>query len=230
MDEPTSGLDARAAAIVMRVVKNIVSTRRTVVCTIHQPSIDIFEAFDELILMKRGGQVIFNGELGRNSSKLIEYFEAIPGAPKIKENYNPATWMLEVASSSAEAQLAIDFAHLYKDSHLCQRNNQLVRDLQIPEQGSEELHFSTRFPQSGWEQFKACLWKRHLTYWRSPRYNLGRLIFTAACSLLFGALLWQKGQKIDGEQDFFNILGAMFVFTSMHGSRQLFLRFAIRSY
>lgn len=48
MDEPTSGLDARAAAIVMRAVKNIVRTGRTVVCTIHQPSIDIFEAFDEV--------------------------------------------------------------------------------------------------------------------------------------------------------------------------------------
>ncbi|VAI90448.1 unnamed protein product [Triticum turgidum subsp. durum] len=46
MDEPTSGLDARAAAIVMRTVRNTVDTGRTVVCTIHQPSIDIFEAFD----------------------------------------------------------------------------------------------------------------------------------------------------------------------------------------
>ena len=44
MDEPTSGLDARAAAIVMRTVRNTVNTGRTVVCTIHQPSIDIFEA------------------------------------------------------------------------------------------------------------------------------------------------------------------------------------------
>ena len=44
MDEPTSGLDARAAAIVMRTVRNTVDTGRTVVCTIHQPSIDIFEA------------------------------------------------------------------------------------------------------------------------------------------------------------------------------------------
>jgi len=50
MDEPTSGLDARAAAIVMRAAKNIVETGRTVVCTIHQPSIDIFEAFDEVKL------------------------------------------------------------------------------------------------------------------------------------------------------------------------------------
>ncbi len=37
------GLDARAAAIVMRTVRNTVDTGRTVVCTIHQPSIDIFE-------------------------------------------------------------------------------------------------------------------------------------------------------------------------------------------
>lgn len=49
MDEPTSGLDARAAAIVMRAIRNTVDTGRTVVCTIHQPSIDIFEAFDEVI-------------------------------------------------------------------------------------------------------------------------------------------------------------------------------------
>jgi ABC-type multidrug transport system ATPase subunit len=43
MDEPTSGLDARAAAIVMRAVRNTVDTGRTVVCTIHQPSIHIFD-------------------------------------------------------------------------------------------------------------------------------------------------------------------------------------------
>jgi energy-coupling factor transporter ATP-binding protein EcfA2 len=48
MDEPTSGLDARAAAIVMKTVRNTVDTGRTVVCTIHQPSIDIFESFDEV--------------------------------------------------------------------------------------------------------------------------------------------------------------------------------------
>jgi energy-coupling factor transporter ATP-binding protein EcfA2 len=51
MDEPTSGLDARAAAIVMRTVRNTVNTGRTVVCIIHQPSIDIFESFDEVLAL-----------------------------------------------------------------------------------------------------------------------------------------------------------------------------------
>ncbi|XP_038885457.1 ABC transporter G family member 42-like isoform X2 [Benincasa hispida] len=120
MDEPTSGLDARAAAIVMRTVRNTVDTGRTVVCTIHQPSIDIFEAFDELLLMKRGGQVIYSGPLGHNSQKLVKYFEAIPGVPKIKEKYNPATWMLEVSSVATEVQLKMDFADHYRASSLYQ--------------------------------------------------------------------------------------------------------------
>ena len=38
-----AGLDARAAAIVMKAVKNTVRTGRTVVCTIHQPSLEIFQ-------------------------------------------------------------------------------------------------------------------------------------------------------------------------------------------
>ncbi|KAH9780007.1 ABC transporter G family member 37 [Citrus sinensis] len=126
MDEPTSGLDARAAATVMRAVKNVVETGRTVVCTIHQPSIDIFEAFDDLVLMKNGGRIIYFGPLGQHSCKVIEYFECIPGVLKIKDNYNPATWMLEVSSNSMETQLGVDFAQIYRESTLYQKNQQDV--------------------------------------------------------------------------------------------------------
>jgi hypothetical protein len=45
-------------------------------------------------------------------------FQGISGVPKIMDNYNPATWMLEVSSSSVEAQLGINFAHIYKESNL----------------------------------------------------------------------------------------------------------------
>ncbi|KAJ4822692.1 hypothetical protein Tsubulata_024896 [Turnera subulata] len=240
MDEPTTGLDARAAAIVMRVVKNIVKTNRTVECTIHQPSIDVFEAFDEefpegtllkrmnleagkqseaqVILMKNGGQVIYSGELGQYSSKLIDYFEGIPGVPKIKENYNPATWKLEVTNPSSEAQLGLDFARLYQESHLFQENEELVRKLRIPPQGSRELQFPTRFSQNGWQQYKACLWKQSLSYWRSPKDNLARLAFATVSSLIFGAVSWQKGQQIDDEQDLLNILGSIYIFVQIIGS------------
>ncbi|KAG2371055.1 Pleiotropic drug resistance protein [Vigna angularis] len=86
MGEPTSGLDARAAAIVMRTVRNIVDTGRTIVCTIHQPSIDIFEAFDE----------------------------RIEGVGKIKDGHNPAAWMLEITTPAREMDLNVDFADIYK--------------------------------------------------------------------------------------------------------------------
>ena len=52
-----AGLDARAAAIVMQSIKNVSRNGRTVMVTIHQPSIDIFESFDALVLLQRGGKV-----------------------------------------------------------------------------------------------------------------------------------------------------------------------------
>ncbi|TYH10102.1 hypothetical protein ES288_A07G151900v1 [Gossypium darwinii] len=175
-----------------------------------------------IILMKRGGQIIYSGELGQNSCKLIEYFEGIPGVPKIKDNYNPATWMLEVTKPSSEAELGVDFAHIYKESHLYQRNKELVQESRVPAQGSKELHFSTRFSQNRWEQFKACLWKQHLSYWRNPTYNLGRMILAMVSSVLYGALLWNKGQKVDNDQDFFNIMGSTYVFIVCIGASNLF--------
>ncbi|MED6135634.1 drug-responsive transcription factor pdr3 [Stylosanthes scabra] len=211
MDEPTSGLDARAAAVVMRAVKNVVRTGRTVTCTIHQPSIDIFEAFDELILMKTGGRIIYSGPLGQHSSRVIEYFERVPGVPKIKDNYNPSTWMLEVTSGSAEVDLGVDFAQIYRESTLYEQNRELVEQLSSPAPGSKDLYFASHFPQNGWEQFKACLWKQHLSYWRNPSYNLMRIIFVIAASFLFGILFWKKGNSIHSQQDLFNVFGSMFM-------------------
>ncbi|KAL2617466.1 hypothetical protein AAZV13_08G187300 [Glycine max] len=210
MDEPTSGLDARAAAIVMRTVRNTVDTGRTVVCTIHQPSIDIFEAFDELLLMKRGGQVIYSGPLGRNSHKITEYFEAIPGVPKIKEMYNPATWMLEVSSVAAEVRLGMDFAEYYKTSSLFQRNKALVKELSTPPPGATDLYFPTKYSQSTLGQFKSCFWKQWLTYWRSPDYNLVRYFFTLACALMIGTVFWRIGKNRESSADLTMIIGAMY--------------------
>nr|CAB3474119.1 unnamed protein product [Digitaria exilis] len=210
MDEPTSGLDARAAAIVMRTVRNTVNTGRTIVCTIHQPSIDIFEAFDELLLMKRGGQIIFSGSLGRNSHKVIEYFEAIHGVPKIKEGCNPATWMLDVSSAATEIQLKIDFAEYYKSSAVYQRTKALVKELSKPPPGSSDLYFPTQYSRSNFDQFKFCLWKQWLTYWRSPDYNLVRMFFALFTALLLGIIFWRVGRKMKSSTDLLIIIGSMY--------------------
>ncbi|XP_061356268.1 pleiotropic drug resistance protein 1-like isoform X2 [Gastrolobium bilobum] len=217
MDEPTSGLDARAAAIVMRTVRNTVDTGRTVVCTIHQPSIDIFDAFDELLLLKLGGEQIYAGPLGRHCSILIQYFEAIQGVPKIRDGYNPATWMLEVTSAGTEASLKVDFTNVYKNSELHRRNKQLIQELSTPSQGSKELYFNSQYSQSFVAQCKACLWKQHLSYWRNTSYTAVRLLFTTIIALLFGVIFWEIGLKRRKEQDLFNAMGSMYAAVTFIG-------------
>ncbi|XP_004291542.1 PREDICTED: pleiotropic drug resistance protein 2-like [Fragaria vesca subsp. vesca] len=210
MDEPTSGLDARAAAIVMRTVRNTVDTGRTVVCTIHQPSIDIFEAFDELFLMKRGGQVIYAGPLGDRSHKLVEYFEAIPGVPKIKDGFNPATWMLDVSSAAVEAHNNIDFAEVYANSELYRSVQELIKELSTPLPGSKDLYFPTKYSQSFPTQCKACFWKQHWSYWRNSQYNAIRFFTTIVIGALFGIIFWNKGDVLEKEQDIINLMGATY--------------------
>ncbi|CAL4962701.1 unnamed protein product [Urochloa decumbens] len=210
MDEPTSGLDARAAAIVMRTVRNTVDTGRTVVCTIHQPSIDIFEAFDELFLMKRGGEEIYAGPLGHHSSQLIKYFEGIQGVSKIKDGYNPATWMLEVTTVSQEQILGVDFSEIYKNSELYQRNKALIKELSQPAPDSSDLHFPTKYARSSITQCMACLWKQNLSYWRNPPYNTVRFFFTTIIALLLGTIFWDLGGKVKTSQDLLNAMGSMY--------------------
>ncbi|XP_050366567.1 pleiotropic drug resistance protein 1-like [Argentina anserina] len=210
MDEPTSGLDARAAAIVMRTVRNTVDTGRTVVCTIHQPSIDIFESFDELLLLKLGGEPIYAGPLGLHSSHLIKYFEGIEGVPKIKDGYNPATWMLEITSAAQEEALGVNFTDMYKKSELYERTKDTIKELYLPPSGSKDLYFPTRYSQSFHTQCMACLWKQYWSYWRNPSYSAVRLLFTTFIAFLFGMIFWDLGSKRNKQQDIFNAMGSIY--------------------
>ena len=68
-------------------------------------------------------------EAGLSSSLLFHIYEfdladitiqGIQGISKIKDGYNPATWMLEVTTTSQEQVLGVDFSDLYKKSELYQ--------------------------------------------------------------------------------------------------------------
>uniref|UniRef100_A0A0E0MGP8 ABC transporter domain-containing protein n=1 Tax=Oryza punctata TaxID=4537 RepID=A0A0E0MGP8_ORYPU len=190
MDEPTSGLDARAAAIVMRT----------------------------LLLLKRGGQVIYAGELGRHSYKLVEYFEAVPGVPKITEGYNPATWMLEVTSPIAEARLNVNFAEIYANSELYRKNQELIKELSTPPPGYQDLSFPTKYSQNFYSQCIANFWKQYRSYWKNPPYNTMRYLMTLLNGLVFGTVFWQKGTKLSSQQDLYNLLGATYAATFFLGA------------
>lgn len=59
-DEPTSGLDSFMAQNVVSVLKGMAEKGKTVVCTIHQPSSEVFSLFDKVLLMAEG-RVAFLG-------------------------------------------------------------------------------------------------------------------------------------------------------------------------
>ncbi|KAJ9177235.1 hypothetical protein P3X46_012473 [Hevea brasiliensis] len=196
----TSGLSTEQRKRLTIAVDNTVDTGRTVVCTIHQPSIDIFEAFDELLLMKRGGQVIYGGKLGLHSQIMIDYFQGIAGIPPITDGYNPATWMLEVTTPTVEERICEDFAELYKNSE----------QYSAPPAGSEPLKFVSTYSQDISTQFGICLRKQNLVYWRSPQYNAVRIFFTVLAAFILGSVFWKTGSERDSTQSLFIVMGALY--------------------
>ena len=72
--------------------------------------------FDELLLLKRGGETIYAGPLGVESRDLVAYFQSIPGVPAIDEGYNPATWMLDISTVTAEGRLDKSLALYWQES------------------------------------------------------------------------------------------------------------------
>lgn len=67
----------------------------SILCTIHQPSGELFNQFDRLLLLQRGGQVVYQGDLGHDCATVIGYFEE-KSKSKMPEGSNPAEWILEV--------------------------------------------------------------------------------------------------------------------------------------
>ena len=52
LDEPTSGLDSYLAHQVVDLLSQLTKRGTTIICTIHQPSSDIFQMFDNLLLLR----------------------------------------------------------------------------------------------------------------------------------------------------------------------------------
>ncbi|KAI5863743.1 P-loop containing nucleoside triphosphate hydrolase protein [Durotheca rogersii] len=57
LDEPTTGLDATSAYQLVRTLKALANKGRTIITTIHQPRSEIWDLFDNLIILTKGSPV-----------------------------------------------------------------------------------------------------------------------------------------------------------------------------
>lgn len=240
LDEPTSGLDARSALRVMRAVRAMADNNTAVLVVIHQPSYAVFCHFDELLLLARGGRVVYFGELGARAHQMSDYF-ARQGAPPIARGANPADYMLRVigagvsttttttAAAAAEAEEeegeeekecrdapSADGADGDGAAAQQRHNNAMEKDggavaaadvdwaevwAASPEAAtaSAKLHAlmreSAAYPplqrraRTAREELArtALVVRRQLTtYWRTPNYNLSRLMMALALGLIIG--------------------------------------------
>ena len=174
----------------MRGLKRIAETGRAVCATIHQPSIAIFDSFDSLLLLKRGGEIVFFGELGDKSSNLIRYLERFEATPKIKAHENPATWMLTtIGAGSNTTGYAFDYAAGYAESTLREDNLALIDKFCSAASESNLISFPHMYATSWKTQIREVTRRTVKMYWRSPNYNLVRLFVSAIIALLFGKCL-----------------------------------------
>lgn len=88
-DEPTSGLDSYMAQNVVQVLRNLARQGKTIVCTIHQPSSQVYDMFDKILLMAEG-RLAYLGSLDGVKSFFAENRLACP------VDFNPADHFVQV--------------------------------------------------------------------------------------------------------------------------------------
>lgn len=95
LDEPTSGLDSQTSWNILQLLRKLTAAGQAILCTIHQPSAILFENFDRLLFLAKGGRTVYFGEVGTGSHILIDYFVRNGSAP-FPKGENPAEVMLAV--------------------------------------------------------------------------------------------------------------------------------------
>jgi ABC-type multidrug transport system ATPase subunit len=128
LDEPTSGLDAQSAWNLVRFLRKLADSGQAILCTIHQPSSLLFESFDRLLLLGKGGNTIYFGDIGNDSDVMREYF-ARNGAP-CPQNVNPAEYMLEAIGAGITPRIGDrDWKDIWLDSPECARTKTEIEEI-----------------------------------------------------------------------------------------------------
>ena len=74
-------------------LRKLADQGQAILSTIHQPSLLLFESFDCLLLLQKGSETVYFGEISHDSKVVQEYF-ACHGA-QCSSNVNPVEYMLK---------------------------------------------------------------------------------------------------------------------------------------
>ena len=195
LDEPTSGLDSGAAFNIVRFLRKLADAGQAILCTIHQPSSVLFEHFDELILLKSGGRIVYHGELGKGSRLLIDYFER-NGAKHCPHKANPAEYMLEAIGAGDPSYKGQDWGDVWRSSPEHSSRSSEIQSMITSRLSNTSAHpvSSTReyaMPLS--TQLLAVIKRDFTSYWRTPDYLLGKFMLHIVTGLFNGFSFWRTG-------------------------------------
>uniref|UniRef100_A0A060TA54 ARAD1D20724p n=1 Tax=Blastobotrys adeninivorans TaxID=409370 RepID=A0A060TA54_BLAAD len=204
LDEPTSGLDSQSAWAIVTFMRSLANAGQAILCTIHQPSATLFEEFDRLLLLKKGGRTVYFGDIGKNSSTLISYFER-HGARKCEPSENPAEYILEAIGAGATAHVHEDWGDIWANSEEYRKVTEEVTELQrrlaaLPPANQDanlQRTYAASYPTQLYYVFR-----RTLSYfWRSPDYIMAKTMLHIVGGLLVGFTFWKVNKSLGGMQD-----------------------------
>ncbi|GKZ66701.1 hypothetical protein AnigIFM50267_000569 [Aspergillus niger] len=187
LDEPTSGLDSQTAWSISLLLRKLSNHGQAILCTIHQPSAILFQQFDRLLLLAKGGRTVYFGPIGPNSKTLIGYFEQ-HGARPCADEENPAEWMLEVIGAAPGSSSVRDWPVTWKESREFQETRKELGRLE--QSGSPSLEDESNSVQQYaapfYIQLGLCTKRVFEQYWRSPSYIYAKLILCFGAALFIG--------------------------------------------
>ncbi|KAJ4293655.1 ATP-binding cassette transporter snq2 [Kalmusia sp. IMI 367209] len=193
LDEPTSGLDSQSAFNIVRFLRKLAAAGQAILCTIHQPNSALFENFDRLLLLQRGGQCVYFGDIGKDAHALLDYFHR-HGAD-CPSDANPAEWMLDAIGAGSTPRIGKhDWADVWRDSaEFAQIQADIVRmkESRIAEVGAAAPVEQKEYATPLWHQIKKVNKRQNLAFWRSPNYGFTRLFNHVIIALLTGLMYLQ---------------------------------------
>jgi len=206
-DEPTSGLDSFMAGSVVDGLKKLAKEGRTVICTIHQPSSQIYASFDRILLMAEGQ----NAFLGKTLD--AKHFFTSSGHP-CPENFNPSDHFIQVLAvvPGDEEKCRANVASIckkFEESEQGIEMAKLVEETEVMKDDSDKSDSRSPYKSSWGTQFKALMWRSWLSVIKEPLIVKMRIVQTVFMALILGFIYF--GQNLD-QAGIMNMNGAIFLF------------------